>query len=143
MKNVFKKALCLLTASLMLILCACNNSAENNSSWKENEATLETILGADKINFDANYVQVNVYSDTYSFFTNRNKDFYKTKNVKAVVMACNTTSAAVYEDLKNKVDFILYPLVQNACENIAALKANSAGVDKSHCDAAYPPARIT
>lgn len=78
MKNAFKKVLCLLTAVLMLILCACNNSAENNSSLKENEATLETILGADKINFDANYVQVNVYSDTYSFFTNRNKDFYKT-----------------------------------------------------------------
>lgn len=79
MKNVFKKVLCLLTAVLMLILCACNNSAEkSNNSSKENQVTLETLLGADKINFDANYVQVNVYSDTYSFFTNRNKDFYKT-----------------------------------------------------------------
>lgn len=79
MKNVLKKALCLLTAVLMLILCACNNSAEkSNNSSKENQVTLETLLGADKINFDANYVQVNVYSDTYSFFTNRNKDFYKT-----------------------------------------------------------------
>ena len=76
MKNVFKKALCLLTASLMFILCACNNSAENNG-LKENEATLETILSADKINFDANYVEVSIYSDKISFFTNKNKDFFK------------------------------------------------------------------
>lgn len=77
MKNAFKKVLCLLTAVLMLILCACNNSAENNSSLKENEATLETILGADKINFDANYVEVSIYLDENSFFTNKNKDFFK------------------------------------------------------------------
>ena len=54
--------------------------------------------------------------------------FFKEKNVKAVVMACNTTSAAVYEDLKNEVDFILYPLVQNACFQIAAMNIKSIGV---------------
>ena len=60
--------------------------------------------------------------------TKNTMKFFKEKNVKAVVMACNTTSAAVYEDLKNEVDFILYPLVQNACEKIADLNINSAGV---------------
>ena len=54
--------------------------------------------------------------------------FFAEKNVKAVVMACNTTSAAVYEDLKDTVDFILYPLVQNACFQIAAMNLKSIGV---------------
>ena len=43
-------------------------------------------------------------------------------------MACNTTSAAVYDDLKDEVDFILYPLVQNACFQIAAMNIKSVGV---------------
>lgn len=60
--------------------------------------------------------------------TQKTMKFFKEKNVKSVVMACNTTSAAVYEDLKDDVDFILYPLVQNACKNIAALKADKIGV---------------
>lgn len=60
--------------------------------------------------------------------TENTMKFFEEKNVKAVVMACNTTSAAVYEDLKNEVDFILYPLVQNACAKIADLNINSAGV---------------
>lgn len=78
MKNVFKKVLCLLTAVLMLILCACNNSAEkSNNSSKENQVTLETLLGADKINLDANYVEISIYSDENSFFTNKNKDFFE------------------------------------------------------------------
>ena len=32
-------------------------------------------------------------------------DFFKSKNVKAVVMACNTTSALVYDYVKTKYDF--------------------------------------
>ena len=54
--------------------------------------------------------------------------FFAQKNVKAVVMACNTTSAAVYDDLKNEVDFILYPLVQNASFQIAAMNIKSIGI---------------
>lgn len=39
-------------------------------------------------------------------------DFYKERDVKAVIMACNTTSATVYEELKDDYDFIIYPLIQ-------------------------------
>ena len=60
--------------------------------------------------------------------TKNTMQFFTEKNVKAVVMACNTTSAAVYEDLKNEVNFILYPLVQNACFQIATMKIKSIGV---------------
>ena len=35
-------------------------------------------------------------------------NFFKQKNVKAVVMACNTTSAVTYDILKNKYDFKIY-----------------------------------
>jgi len=60
--------------------------------------------------------------------TENTMKFFEKKNVKAVVMACNTTSAAVYDDLKDEVDFILYPLVQNACFQIAAMNIKSVGV---------------
>ena len=46
-------------------------------------------------------------------------DFFKSKKVKAVVMACNTTSALTYELLKDKYDFKIYPVVQNVAEQIA------------------------
>ena len=39
-------------------------------------------------------------------------DFYQEKNVKAVVMACNTTSATAYDELKNDYDFTIYPIIQ-------------------------------
>ena len=39
-------------------------------------------------------------------------DFYANLNTKAVVMACNTTSATVYEELKNDYDFKIYPIIQ-------------------------------
>lgn len=39
-------------------------------------------------------------------------DFFKEKNVKAVIMACNTTSATVYDELKDHYDFKIYPLIQ-------------------------------
>ena len=39
-------------------------------------------------------------------------DFYANLNTKAVVMACNTTSATVYDELKNDYDFEIYPIIQ-------------------------------
>lgn len=39
-------------------------------------------------------------------------DFFKEKNVKAVIMACNTTSATVYDELKDNYDFTIYPIIQ-------------------------------
>ena len=39
-------------------------------------------------------------------------DFFQQQDVKAVVMACNTTSATVYDELKNDYDFKIYPIIQ-------------------------------
>lgn len=46
-------------------------------------------------------------------------DFFETQNVKAVVLACNTTSATAYEELKNKYSFKIYPLIQVVSKCIA------------------------
>ncbi len=55
-------------------------------------------------------------------------DFFETKGVKAVVMACNTTSAVVYETLKSKYKFRIYPIVQTVAKNIARENYKSIGV---------------
>ena len=39
-------------------------------------------------------------------------DFFEHKEVKAVVLACNTTSATAYDVLKDKYSFKIYPLIQ-------------------------------
>lgn len=46
-------------------------------------------------------------------------DFFKSQNVKAVVMACNTTSSTVYEEMKEKYDFEIYPIIQTSAKCIA------------------------
>lgn len=46
--------------------------------------------------------------------------FFIKKNVKCIVMACNTTSAMAYEALKDKYDIKVYPIVQ-ACANVLSL----------------------
>ena len=46
-------------------------------------------------------------------------DFYKELEVKAVVMACNTSSATVYEELKDNYDFEIYPIVQIVSQFVA------------------------
>ena len=55
-------------------------------------------------------------------------DFFKSKNVKAVVMAWNTTSALTYDILKNNYDFKIYPVVQNVAEKIAKEGHKNIGV---------------
>ena len=55
-------------------------------------------------------------------------DYFKSRNVKAVVMACNTTSAVTYDILKNEYDFKIYPIVQNVSESIAAENHTKIGV---------------
>lgn len=55
-------------------------------------------------------------------------DFFKSKKVKAVVMACNTTSALTYEVLKDKYDFKIYPVVQNVAKQIAQEGHSKIGV---------------
>ncbi len=55
-------------------------------------------------------------------------DYFRTRSVKAVVMACNTTSAVTYDVLKNEYDFKIYPIVQNVSESIASENYKKIGV---------------
>lgn len=48
-------------------------------------------------------------------------NFYESFKVKAVVMACNTTSSVVYQYLKNKYNFSIYPIIQTCTKEIAKL----------------------
>lgn len=65
--------------------------------------------------------------------------FLERKNVKAVVMACNTTSAIVYEKLKDNYDFEIYPIIQSAAKMLAELPLKRIGIFatpatiNSHC----------
>lgn len=61
-------------------------------------------------------------------FTRKIFDFFKEKDVKAVVMACNTTSATVYEDLKNDYNFKIYPIIQSCAKVISKLPVKRIGV---------------
>lgn len=54
--------------------------------------------------------------------------FFIKKDVKCIVMACNTTSAMAYEALRDKYDIKVYPIVQ-ACANVLSLlEIDSLGV---------------
>lgn len=55
-------------------------------------------------------------------------DFYKTQNVKAVVIACNTSSAQAYDTIKNEYGFKIYPIIQSCAKVIANLNINRIGV---------------
>lgn len=55
-------------------------------------------------------------------------DFFAEKNTKAVIMACNTTSSVVYDELCNDYDFELYPLIQVAAKCIAPRYSGKLGV---------------
>ena len=54
--------------------------------------------------------------------------FFETQDVKAVVMACNTTSANTYEELKNKYTFKIYPIIQSSANIIAQMQVRRIGV---------------
>ena len=47
-------------------------------------------------------------------------NFYQEKKVKAVVIACNTSSAQAYEEVKNDYDFKIYPIIQSCAKVIAS-----------------------
>lgn len=55
-------------------------------------------------------------------------NFYKQKGVKAVVIACNTSSAQAYDIVKNEFDFKIYPIIQSCAKVIANLDVNRLGV---------------
>lgn len=54
--------------------------------------------------------------------------FLEEKGTKAVVMACNTTSAVVYEKLKNNYNFEIYPIIQSVSKSIAEMPIKRIGV---------------
>jgi glutamate racemase len=54
--------------------------------------------------------------------------FFEEKGCKAVVMACNTTSSVVYEEVKNKYNFKLYPIVQSVSEILSKLPIERLGI---------------
>lgn len=58
--------------------------------------------------------------------------FFEKQGVKAVVMACNTTSAITYEKLKDKYDFIIYPIIQSVSKIIAGMNYKNVGVFATH-----------
>ena len=55
-------------------------------------------------------------------------DYFQTKQVKAVIMACNTTSAITYDVLKDNYDFKIYPVVQTVAKTIANSNIKKIGV---------------
>lgn len=54
--------------------------------------------------------------------------FFESKGCKAVVMACNTTSSVIYEDVICKYNFKLYPIVQSVAEILAKSGVNKLGI---------------
>lgn len=61
-------------------------------------------------------------------FTTEVFKFFEKQDVKAVVMACNTTSATIYEDLKKLFGFKIYPIIQSCAEIIANQSVKKLGV---------------
>lgn len=55
-------------------------------------------------------------------------NFFKSKGAKAVVIACNTSSALAYETIKNEYDFEIYPIIQSCAKVIAGMGLNKVGV---------------
>lgn len=54
--------------------------------------------------------------------------FFEKQDVKAVVMACNTTSATVYEELQKNFSFKIYPIIQSCAKVIAQMPVKKVGV---------------
>ena len=55
-------------------------------------------------------------------------EFFTEKKCKAVVMACNTTSSTIYEDIKDSYNFKIYPVVQCVAKVLAQLKIERLGI---------------
>lgn len=63
-----------------------------------------------------------------SRYTGRVFNFFENQGVKAVIMACNTTSATIYEKLKDKYSFKIYPIIQSCASVIAKMPIEKLGV---------------
>lgn len=61
-------------------------------------------------------------------FTDEIFRFFEKKGAKIVVMACNTTSANVFEELKDNYKFKIYPIIQSTASVIASQPIKRIGV---------------
>lgn len=61
-------------------------------------------------------------------FSRRILDFFEEKRVKAVVIACNTSSATTYEIIKNEYNFKIYPIIQSCAKVISDITMKKVGV---------------
>ena len=61
-------------------------------------------------------------------FATKILDFFRRKGVKAVVIACNTSSAVAYETIKDKFDFPVYPIIQSSAKVISQKGYSRIGV---------------
>ncbi len=55
-------------------------------------------------------------------------DYFQERSCKAVVMACNTTSSVIYNDIKDKYGFKLYPVVQSVAKVLSELDIQRLGI---------------
>ena len=55
-------------------------------------------------------------------------DFMQTKGVKAVVIACNTSSAQAYDTIKNLYAFNIYPIIQTCAKGLGVNNYKRIGV---------------
>lgn len=55
-------------------------------------------------------------------------NFFKTQNVKAVVIACNTSSAMIYDIVKGEYSFPIFPIIQSSAKVISSMKIATLGV---------------
>lgn len=61
-------------------------------------------------------------------FTTEIFKFFEEQDVKAVVMACNTTSATIYPELKKLFGFKIYPIIQSVAPIIAKQPIKKLGI---------------
>ena len=61
-------------------------------------------------------------------FARKILDFFESKNVKAVIIACNTSSALAYEAIKDQYSFKIYPIIQSCAKVISSMGYERIGV---------------
>ena len=55
-------------------------------------------------------------------------DFMQAQNVKAVVIACNTSSAQAYDTIKDRYQFPIYPIIQTCAKGLGVNNYKKLGV---------------
>ena len=61
-------------------------------------------------------------------FSSKIFEFFESLECKAVVMACNTTSSVIYNEVADKYGFKLYPIVQSVSSILSNLPVNKLGI---------------